>query len=554
MRQINMMKKGLLILVCFLILFSGIGIASAETQSGTLGSSNMVSINTDLGAAKYSANPSFLWLYFKDIQNAQGIKTVVGTRPDGEVYTMDAGAPSGAQTAVTIRKTNDVGPVFGTGVLAYQVIYNEAHTAIGGYYTFTIDDDVQFSQNIANLTGNVAFYLDYPKKNLYNISANLVVYSGVSTNCPSGGMAIYDNTGGLMVDRYLTNNYQQPTFADYSLTYPAGIGISGWINKTSGGHLYPSRAYVFNATNNALIVNDADTSTNNLFVNINPQPIKIGIKSGLGVWYNSSTMFTYANSPTVTPTPAQTIPAGYIRTGVSIIDQEGHRIQGANINIKDVEAGTWTNSTGDADGYSYIDTLPYHTINIYGSYTAIANQYLDNALLGQETGYNGGYSYYVTLFPYVSTASAGQTALYVEVKDAQTHSSIPYAVVEAAVTGGSTYVQSTGSSGIASFIVPNQTAIRLSASADGYSSASKIISSGTGSSISTSIDIGRQIVTASPTTTIPPGGITPARTLDTRSSGQKGQAGMDLLANNAESIIGFCIVLTILGFVKMMGK
>jgi hypothetical protein len=296
--------KHFLITLLIISLFI-IPIVSAETLSGTLGSNVIVSTNTIISDTEYSTTSGFQWMYFKDIQNAQGITTVVSSRRVGNVYSIDTGAPSGAQTAVLIRKTSPSGAILGTGVVAYQIIYNEAHAPIGGYVTFTIDDKLLFSQNIANLTGDQPIYLDYPKKNLYNISTTIGVYSNAG-NCPSGGAVFYDPAGGLITDKYLTVNYDQSTFAEYTLEFPKGIGISGWINKTVGGTTYPSRAYVFNASTNAVIMNDADTTTTDVYVNVISQPIKIAIKSGLGVWYNSSSLFS-GGAPTPTPTPTPTV-------------------------------------------------------------------------------------------------------------------------------------------------------------------------------------------------------------------------------------------------------
>ena len=266
-------------------------------------------------------------------------------------------------------------------------------------------------------------------------------------------------------------------------------------------------------------------------------------------WENKSSYVRIDSN--VTQNCVGSIASGYIRTFAYIWDRSGNMIHGADISLKDVETGAWSNYTSDADGIGCIDTLPSHTINIYGSYSIFANQYLPNSYLGAEAGTVGNEIYFLTLFPFESKASAGNTSLYVQVKDAQTKYFIPYAVVQAAVTGGATYSQSTANAGSAIFIVPINTIIKLSASAAGYSSGSATINSGTGNVTITTIELSKGIVTATPTTTIPPGGITPAITPDphdpaiTGSTTAKGQDMMNWLAMNGMSLVQLCFFITI---------
>lgn len=546
-----MMKKRVLILVCFLMVLSGIGIVNAETLTGSLGGSLWNS--TNYHASHVGAGSGLVRaLYIQDIEQSIGLVAV----SNWQTGSFDVGAPAGATTPVTIYlgysadNLSHSSQVIGTGYFGYQRLFTGSPPVeTTGYAWISIPSN---TWNVTGLTGDKYLILDYPTNALYNFSI-----SGTGDEQLSGLPSFCFWTGAQLIrgEGWYLANYEDAAYADYSLTKPSGIGIQGNVTKTVSGSSWSSRIFITD-TSNIIITSDNLFNSNDFFVSTNATQIKISMLSVKGTWYNTSTLFssgTGTPTPTVTPTTAPTIAPGYIRTTVHLLDQNGHHIHGGNIDIRDVEGSSWTNSTHDADGISYIDTLPYHTINIYGSFDIFANEFLPNALLGQETGFEGGYSYYVVLFPYESAAGDGQTSLYVEVKDASTHSFIPYAVVQASVTGGSTYTQSTGAGGIATFLVPNQTVVRLAASADGYEGGTSIINSGTGTSYTTSIDLSRRIVTITPTSTIPPGGVTPVITVDpndpsvTGSTAAKGQEMLNWLAMHGMDLVQLCFLVTILG-------
>jgi hypothetical protein len=238
------------------------------------------------------------------------------------------------------------------------------------------------------------------------------------------------------------------------------------------------------------------------------------------------------------------------------MDENGHLINGADISIRDVEGSTWSNSTADADGRFYIDTLPYHTIDIYAAYTTTGSVYLPNSLTGQSVD-TGDASFWVTLYPYNSGAPAGNVTLYVEIKDAQTKSPIHYAMVGADVLGGYSYSQGTGTSGSAVFTVPNNTNVRVSGTVSGYTSASKVITTGaSGTTTSTTLELSRQVVTYTPTPTgyIPPGGVTPVRTIDSRSTGEKDTAMMEQIRDAGPGLVDLAILVTMISLIGLMGK
>lgn len=256
-------------------------------------------------------------------------------------------------------------------------------------------------------------------------------------------------------------------------------------------------------------------------------------------------------TPTPTPTPAGP-QAGYVRTSVHVWDRSGNGLHGANIDIKDLFNGTWSNSTHDADGIFYIDTLPYAHIDIYGSFDIFANEFLPNSLLNQDTG-PGGYVYFLTLFPYESGASPGNVSLYVEVKEADTGHYIPYANVQIVLSNGNSYAGSTANAGSKVFLVPNNTIVRATGTAPGYLPATVIANSGEAGSMTMTINLLRQTVTTRPTSTVPPGGVTPAVTVDPNDpalhggdTSLKGQEMMIWLANHGMDLVQLCFFVTIL--------
>jgi hypothetical protein len=345
--------------------------------------------------------------------------------------------------------------------------------------------------------------------------------------------------------------------SNYTVTRPSGLGISGNVNKMG----YNSRAFVTNSTG-VEITSDTTASTTTFNFNVQDNtPIYIKMLTPTGTWYNSSALFAPA-VPTVTPTPTTTIPAGYIATRVHLMDNGGNPIHGGNINILDVEANVWTNSTSDADGILYVYTLPYHTINIYGSFTVFPNEFLPNELLGQETGYEGGYVYWLTLYPYETIAPPGETSLYVEVRDAQTHYIVTYSVVRIDYNG-LTFSQNTGNTPSALFLVPNNTIIHATASKTGYVSGTIVTNSSSGSTKTVTIELSKATVTTVPTGTVLPGETTVRPTVDPSDpslhggdTSMKAQEMMNWLAMNGMSLVQLCFLVTIMALlgVKLGGK
>jgi hypothetical protein len=539
-----MMKKITFILILFLVvLSSGIGIVSAETVTGTLGTTGLNTTSyTQIYQATGGAQPASITnLYIKDIQYTSGLAYLI--RFDiNAVPTFTALSPVGNTTPVLFK----IGTAqIGTGTFGYQRSYVSGGTETLGYQYLVFNSD----WNGSSYTGNQAVTIE-------GIPINGITYaiSAYNSEAPpySGAMKFGTSTNGWFGNYTIQKSL---TFQnDYSATKPSGIGITGYVSKNSGGTTYPGRAWVFDGTTGAALSSEPTLSSTQFNFSTASGTIKIGVQDSTSAWYNSSILFspTPTPTPTVTPTPAPTVEPGYVRTNVHVWDRGGAMIHGANIDIKDIGTSTWTNSTHDADGISYIDTLPYHQISIYGSYDIFANEFLPNSLLNQDTG-PAGYTYFLTLYPYESGASEGNTSLYVEVKDASSGYYIPHANVQIVLSNGYSYAGSTANQGSKVFLVPNNTVVRATGSASGYLPATVIGNSGTGGSMTMTINLNKQVVTSSPTTTIPPGGVTPAITIDPNDpalhggdTSFQGQEMMRYLANNGMTLVQLCFMVTIL--------
>ena len=286
--------------------------------------------------------------------------------------------------------------------------------------------------------------------------------------------------------------------------------------------------------------------------------------SPLGTWYNSSILFAAA-APTVTPTPTPTIPAGYIVTYFRTFDPLGNaEIHGTNISLYDVEAATWTNYTNDADGRGEIYTLPYHTINAYGTYPT-AGVYNNAELLGFETGYSGGKVGYLDMYPYTPAPAGGYTQLYTTVRDSVDKSPVYSASIGiTTISTGAYYGTNSGSTGVSVDTFPNQTALRIVVSKAGYSAATISTNTGTGTTKYVYVDLVRATVSPTVTATPLPGEITvrpsyspgcdPSSYDAGACSSGKDLAMMDQVRDAGPMLIGLAILATVFGLLKLIAK
>lgn len=377
----------------------------------------------------------------------------------------------------------------------------------------------------------------------------------------SGGINTSDYSGAVLVtDTHPINgiwtSYGSQVGSHYNLTVIVGV-VGGGNYSVSGAlveiHLHD--AY------DTIISGDTDINGTIVFegVDITAAPECRIFATGYQYW---GEFFAPTGDTTIianlvwmtTPTTAPTIVPGYIRTEIATIDIYGARIYGTTINILDVEAGVWKNSTNDVDGLLYIDTLPYHTLNVYGSYDLIADQYLDAQLIGISTGYDGGIRFYLVMYPADIDPGLGNVNLYVTVLDNNGLVPIPTALVKVGIPGNPTLSGYTSSSGVQRFVVPNQTVLHITAEKSGYQTGGTIINSGTGVTADAIIALDR--ITVTPTTTgyIPTGGITPIVTFDSRTANQKDTDMMEIIRNAGPDLINLAIAATVIGLLGLMMK
>jgi len=524
-----------LIILGALIIFP----ANAELLSGNVGGPSVSSVLlNNSGGGATSTPPAFI--QFPTVETTEGLSAVIRfvlVKPD----TFAAGSLIGNSVPVTATLS---GHTYGNGTIGYQRVLNGASPPVdiaGGYIWMTFP-----SWNITGQTGSKNIVLTYNSTALGITAAN-------EWNAPAGGVganktgSFYSATGGWLSGNYVFN-YNTDESATYNFTKPSGLGISGTVDNRIGN----SRVFIIDGLTNSIITSDVTYNTNIVNLNTNANSIYFCLLGSSGIWYNTSRLFT-PGGPTITPTPAPTIPSGYVRTTFHAWDSMANAIHGANINLYDVEAGTWTNSTNDADGVSYIDTLPYHTLNAYGTFTVFPGEFSDATLTGVETG-TGGEHYYLTMYPGALNPGLGNTNLFITAYDADDNGIIRNVAIQARLPSGATYGENTGTGGTATIVVPNNTTVSVSASKSGYLGATVTVNSGTGLSYAANLVMHKATATPTVTRTVVPGEVTVRPTLDMRSSGQKDQAMMDLVRDNGEGLIGLAILVTFLSLFGLMRK
>jgi PKD repeat protein len=184
----------------------------------------------------------------------------------------------------------------------------------------------------------------------------------------------------------------------------------------------------------------------------------------------------------------------------------GYPIQGATLNLNDVENGTWANAT-TTTGTSQITGIKTHTVNVYASSPGFA----DNDKLGIPISnvYDS-----ILLFPAnMSNVSAGNVTLFVSVYEGDDHTKpIPNAGVNVIGPNGGSG-QYTNGGGTAQFAVANKTTYLVDVQASGHRGATASVYSGTGSggsaSVTVTVYLDKNTITPTATQTTFPGGGTP---------------------------------------------
>jgi hypothetical protein len=175
--------------------------------------------------------------------------------------------------------------------------------------------------------------------------------------------------------------------------------------------------------------------------------------STTGLVFNG-TYFSYSGSGVPVIPPANATP---IRTYIQAVDgTNGGSIHGANINIKNVLTGAWTNYTSDADGTGYIDTLSNATIEAYSDYTGFSSASRSNL-----TPFDGVYELVMWPGGSLPDPGTGNVNLIVIVNDKATSAPISGATVKFTPPTGATQGATTNSAGTYVFQVPNMSVISL---------------------------------------------------------------------------------------------
>lgn len=545
------MKSKFLILVCFLILLSGIGMVNAETLTGDLGTGEgWLSENYQISySARIAAVNHLNYITWNDQENGQGFKSLIHWPSAPQWLGTDVGAPNGASTTFTAYKWNTTSgtpstEVIGTGSIGYQRAYLYNGQESGSYVWILFDESI-----LTSYTGDVSWYIDYNRNSLYNATLS---YYPTSGNTPQSGKCGWGpGASSTSYDGQYTMNKDLQFHNSYSVTKPAGLGIQGTVIKEYLGTMYQSRVFIINATDGATISSEGSVNPIQYNFTNNKEIIRICVLSSNATWFNTTDLFTAGSgtttpTPTVTPYPTTTpsidgpIPDGYIRSKFQCVDSETDgTIHECQISIKNTNNNSWSNGTHL--GTWFIDTLPGAVLDGYGT----ASGYSDASRTGLPA--SGSIMYELIMHPgYIPPATTGKVHLYVIVNDYDTGLPINGATVQ--ISGSGEYSQSstTGRAGSVQFEFANSSTVYVSASKAGYVPGSKAGSTTAAGPDTIRIELRKEVVTTVPTSTIPPGGVTPVVTLDARTSREKDMAMMDKIRNFGPALIDICLLMTVI--------
>lgn len=200
----------------------------------------------------------------------------------------------------------------------------------------------------------------------------------------------------------------------------------------------------------------------------------------------------------------------YITTAFAAMDAPRWvQLAGSSISLLDVENNSWKNATPSATGYLEITTLNNHTIDAYATMLG----YDDADLLAQPAW--GGGTYNILMYPEnYGNVSAGNVTLYVTVYGSDV-TTLSGAEVDVTWEPWAENIKQsvTDSSGMVSFVVPNQSTIYIAAEKQGYTGLATSIDSGNGdggnAAVYKELTLQRNYLTPTATQTTLPGGGTP---------------------------------------------
>lgn len=268
-------------------------------------------------------------------------------------------------------------------------------------------------------------------------------------------------------------------------------------------------------------------------------------------------------TPSPTPTPIPTPATGYVRSTFVTVDATTlYTIHGSNIMLYDTYEGQWHNSTSDADGSFFIDTLPYTIVNAYATYTVFANEFADAELLGVNVG-SAGMDNVLRMYPIADAPPDGYVNVFVTTMD-DDGDVVRDASITALLSNGTTLAGNSGTYGTAKFIITNNTQVRLSASKTGYTGATETVNTGAGPSYAHTLYLAEYSVTPTHTATTGPGGTVPVTLAPGQNPDGSYQAGytnlqgqemMNWLAANGMNLVQLCFMVTIFALLGVkLGK
>lgn len=535
-------------IIIFLLLALLVSPAMAETLTATVGTvGGIVSVTDLVGTWTYDDGGFYGLphiLHFNNIENDFGLEAVVlhtGTKLGGY-----DGEHKGVSIPFTARLTDIAGPVLFTGSIGYTRIFTGFPAAETDGYIYLVTDD--FNEHTVGYSGARTVYLDYneadffgtwirPTGNNGDYGTDLAMVAFTPPTMYGIGYA-----GEYYINKY--NSFQN----EYTATKPAGIGITGTISKEVNSVWYPSRVFIYNGTNpNVVLASESEVNITPFSFNVPASSIIIGFYYTLPAQINTSALFAVA-APTPTPTTTAA-PSGYIRTYVQTVDGLGAAIHDSNIQIKDVESGTWSNFTSQFDGTGWIDTPPAHTIDAYGDATGFISTHRSGL-----APFDGVYELILWRVGSIFDHDVGNVNLIVVVNDRTTKLPVPSAAVRVTGPTGTTQQQTTGIGGTTQFEVVNLSTMSITVAATGYKDASKGFATTAFGPDTVRVELDRQVVTPIITSTPLPGELTARPTLDSRTTSEKDIAIMGLIRNNGESLVMLAIIVTFVSLIGLMRK
>jgi len=270
---------------------------------------------------------------------------------------------------------------------------------------------------------------------------------------PTTGVTAFTNSIGSQRSGTYSFYRAESISNTYSVTKPSGLGIEGNITKPIGN---PSRAYIYNATNNAILSSQSSVTNDTFNFNIpNAATVFLGIKTSMGLMYNTSP-FWYTSTA---PPPA--ISGSPNTTTITIID--GHTyglLSTPNINVHNLITGNWSNVTTNPYVYSVVWDTP---IDIFVSKTGYLSNSLTNVLGGDR-------DYGITLIPIELNSFPNTTLLSVLVMNNNIAISGAYVQAQETFNGSVlNYDGYTNNAGVVTFIVNNDSVVKATASKSGFS-------------------------------------------------------------------------------------